>query len=152
MYAAPFSRPALATIHSAAAFVLPEHARGLDGLVRGEEYEALHAGAQRRGDDGRRAEHVRRHGLDRVLLEQRHLLVRGRVEDDVGPMPLEHVERARQAAHVGEHGHDLDSRVVQVAGELDERRLRLLDEDEARRARREPRVGRAPRRSTRPRL
>ena len=112
----------------------PQDARGLDGLVRGEQYEALDAGAHRGGDDRRGAEHVRRHRLDRMLLEQRHVLVRGRVEDHVRPMPLEHVERARKAAHVGEHRHDLDSGIAQVGGEVDERRFRLLDEDEPRRA------------------
>ena len=42
--------------------------------------------------DVERSEDVGPSGLDRVVLEHRNMLVGGRVEHDVGPEPLEHLE------------------------------------------------------------
>ena len=50
-----------------------------------------------------RREHVVPHRLDRVRLHQRHVLVRGGVEDDLGPVALEDLPQLRAVAAVGEH-------------------------------------------------
>ena len=63
-----------------------------------------------RVDDVERAEHIGADGLARVALQDRHVLVRGRVEDDLG-------------AHVGEHR--FDHRGVTDVGE---RHLRVAPE------------------------
>ena len=49
-----------------------------------------------------RAEHVRLHRFGRVRLEDRHVLVRGGVEDDVGLVPVEDLAQAALVADVGE--------------------------------------------------
>ena len=58
-------------------------------------------------------------GLDRVPLEDRHVLVRGGVEHDVGLVPLEDRAQPRTVADVGEHrlgvGEVVDHRLVQQA-------------------------------------
>ena len=64
------------------------HARGVHRLVGRDQDEAIDAVALRRlGEEPRAADVV----LDRlagVLLHQRHVLVRGGVEDDLGLMPI----------------------------------------------------------------
>jgi hypothetical protein len=113
-------------------FRLPEDARRLDRFVGREEHEPLHARRARRRDHVPRREDARRHALDRVRLEQRHLLVRGRVEDHVGPMPVDHVESPLRAPEIGEDRLDVHASVVieESGRQLDERRLGVVDEHE----------------------
>ena len=56
------------------------------------------------GDDPR-PEDVVGDRLERVRLHQRHVLVGGGVEDDVGPVALEDLLQPLAVAHVREHRH-----------------------------------------------
>ena len=134
VYAAPFSRPALATIHSAAALVLPRT------LVAST---ALSVEKKTRRRTPARSAAATTAAVPSTFVATASTgcssssgtcLYAAAWKTTSGRCLFEHVHRARQAAHVGEHGHDLDSRIAQVAGELDERRLCLLDEDKAPRA------------------
>ena len=80
---------------------MTEH--GVGGLVGRDVHEASAAVLGRDAREGPRAEQVRVRGFDRVALEDRHVLVRGRVEHDVGPVALEDRRDARPVADVGEH-------------------------------------------------
>ena len=64
-------------------------ARGPDGLVRGDEHEALDADGLRRVQDGQRAADVRLDRLGGVVLEHGHVLVGSGMEDDVRAQLLE---------------------------------------------------------------
>ena len=78
------------------------HARRMHGLVGRDHHEPLGAHERRGLDHVRRAEHVRLERLLRVLLQDRHVLVGRRVEDDLGPMLQEHLEHPMPVADVGE--------------------------------------------------
>lgn len=53
------------------------------------------------------------------------------MEDHVGPVPRQHVDRALSASDVGEHRHGVATVVVtQSRRQLDERCLGVVDEDE----------------------
>ena len=65
------------------------------------------------------------------------MLVRGRVEDDARPVALEDLAQPLAIADVGDHGHARREAAVvdELALDLEERRLRLVDEDQPRCAR-----------------
>ena len=65
------------------------------------------------------------------------MLVRGRVEDDVGPVALEHLAQPLAVAHVGEHGHARGEAALvdELALDVEERALGLVDEHDPRRLR-----------------
>ena len=81
------------------------------------------------------AEDVVRHRHERVRLHQRHVLVRRRVEDDVGPVALEDLAQPAAVAHVGEH-RDAGAEaalVDELALDVEERALGLVDHHDPRR-------------------
>ena len=96
-------------------------------------------------------EHVVPHGLERVRLHQRHVLVRRGVEDDLGPVALEDLPQLRAVAAVGEHRHARGelALVDELALDLEERRSRRSRRARAAPAGRARSGGRAPSRSTR---
>ena len=130
---------------------LSEQVLRVRGLVGRDEHEARRAVLD--GDVGDHAcrQRVVAHGLERVRLQERDVLVRGRVEDDLRPVALEDLAHLRAVAAVAENRGD--GREVTLADELaldvEERRLGLLDEHDPGRARPARSGGRAPRRSTR---
>ena len=83
------------------------------------------------------AENVVADGLERVRLHHRHVLVRRGVEDDARAVAIEDLAHLLAVADVGDHGHARRevALVRQLALDLEERRLGLVDEDQPRRAR-----------------
>ncbi len=74
----------------------------VERLVGRDEHEPL--GAELDGDlgDDLRRQHVVARRLERVRLHHRHVLVRGRVEDDLRPVPLEDLAQLVAVADVGQ--------------------------------------------------
>jgi hypothetical protein len=109
---------------------LPVDAVRVERLVGRDQHEALDPARDRDVGDDARAEDVVRDRLERVRLHQRHVLVRGRVEDDVGPVALEDLAQPPLVAHVGEHGHARAEAALvhELALDLEERALGLVDE------------------------
>ena len=96
-------RPAASTTHSAIAFEAPITVRGLTALSVEMRTKRSRAGDRGRLGDDARGERVVAHRLERVLLHQRHVLVGGGVEDDVGLEPLHDLEHPLALAAVGKH-------------------------------------------------
>ena len=92
------------------------HRARVDRLVGRDEHEALGAGDRRGlgGDPGR--DRVVAHGLERIGLHQRDVLVGGGVEYDIGLEALHHLEHALGLLAVREHR--LDAREVPLAEHL----------------------------------
>src|SRR5581483_4260881 len=113
---------------------LAHDVHGVRGLVGRDEDEPVDASFDRRLDEVARAEDVVRDRLQRVRLEHADVLVRGGVEDDLGPVALEDLPHLRPVAAVREHGDGGGevALVDELALDLEERRLTLLDEDEPR--------------------
>jgi len=67
-----------------------------------------------------------------VRLHQRHVLVRGGVEDDRGPVPGEHLAQARLVADVGDDGHQLRPvrQPPQALVDLEDAVLAVADQDQ----------------------
>src|SRR6478672_681772 len=89
--------------------------------------------------DRARRKHVVRHRLQRVRLEHADVLVRGRVEQNLRPVALEHLAHLGAVAAVCEHGDRGGevSLVDELTLDLEERRLALVDQHDPRRT--EPR-------------
>ena len=115
---------------------LPHHRLRVDGLVGRDEDEAVGAELDRDLGDGARRERVVAHRLDGVRLDQRHVLVRRGVEDDGGTVGLEDLAHLGPVLHVREHGQrGREAALVhELPLDLEQRRLRVIDEHEARRA------------------
>ena len=115
---------------------LAHHRLRVHGLVGRDEHEPLRAELDRDVRDGTRAEGVVAHGLERVRLHQRHVLVRRRVEDDCGPVLVEDLAHLHLVAGVGEHrgGRVEDALVDELALDLEQPGLGVVDEHEPRRA------------------
>ena len=77
-----------------------------------------------------RAEHVGLHRFGRVRLEDRHVLVRGGVEHDVGLVPLEDLAQPALVADVGEDRLGL----VERRHDLEEEAVVAVEQEQARRA------------------
>ena len=77
--------------------------RGVHGLVGGDQHHAPHMVAVARLRDVQRAEHVVLHGLAGVQLHQRHVLVRGGVEDHVRPQARKDAVDPPAVAHRADH-------------------------------------------------
>ena len=75
---------------------------GLGGLVGGDQQQPRRPGLGRRPHHVLGAEHVRLHALARVPLEQRQVLVRGGVEDDIRPDRAEHLPDPGLVPDVGD--------------------------------------------------
>ncbi len=108
-------------------------------LVGGDEHEAVDAGLDRHLDERARREDVVAHALQRVELEHADVLVRRGVEHDLRLVLGEDLAHLRAVAGVREDG---DARVEvalvdQLALDLEQRRLALVDQDQPRDA--EPR-------------
>ena len=128
------SRAAAASaIHSQTRLRLPEDVLRVHRLVRRDEDEAL--AAELGGDlgDHAGAEDVVPDRLDRVRLHERHVFVGGRVEDDPGPEAVERAPHLGAVLHVGEDGNRrVEAALVgELALDVDERVLRVVDEDDA---------------------
>ena len=114
---------------------LAEEVLRVRGLVRRDEHEPLCPVFDRdiRHDSGR--ERVVADRLERVGLQEGDVLVRSGVEDDARLVALEDLAHLGAVAAVPEHGRD--RREVALAHELaldvEERSLRVLDEHEPRR-------------------
>ena len=107
------------------------------GFVGRDQHERLHAGGDRGLGRMQRAEHVVVHALDHVVLDERHVLVGGRVIDGLDLVSLEHLAHALVVMRRADQGDDLD--VQRVA--LSEIVQRLIDRVE--RCLREVQVARA---------
>ena len=95
-------RPSASTIHSAIAFEAPSAVAGLTALsVETSTKRRAPAAAAAVGAHPR-ADRVVAHGLERVVLGQRDVLVGGRVEHDVGAEALHHVVHALRLLAVGQ--------------------------------------------------
>ncbi len=90
--------------HLAQALGRPHHVGGVDRLVGGNQHKA--PGAVFLGCYGGviGAEHIVVDGFRAVVLHQRHMLVRGGVEDHLGPKALEHLMDAVVVTHRGDDG------------------------------------------------
>ena len=118
---------------------LSHHVLRVRRLVGRDEDEALDAELDRDLGQRARREHVVRDRLQRVRLEHADVLVRRGVEEHLRPVALEHLAHLRLVAGVGEH-RDRGGEVAlvdELALDLEQRGLRLVDEHEAGRA--EPR-------------
>ena len=108
------------------------HGRGRHRLVGGHQHEPLDAGLARgRGHDpgGHR---VVAHGLDRVLLHQRDVLVGGGVEDHRRLLVGEQLLHPRGVLAVGQHrGQRAEVvLVLEVAADLEQVVLGVVDQDQ----------------------
>ena len=105
----------------------------IDRLVRRDEHEPLDAALRRDLGQALRREHVVAHGLDRVRLDQRDVLVGRAVEHDGRAELVEDLPHRGGVRNVRENGN---GRVELPADELpvdvDERRLGVVHEDHAR--------------------
>ena len=111
---------------------LAHHRLGCDGLVGRDEHEDLGAGLGSDLGERPRGERVVAHRLERVRLHQRHVLVRGGVEDDRGPVALEDAPHLGAVLDVADHRHDGRevALVDQLPLDLEQRRLRVVDDDQ----------------------
>jgi hypothetical protein len=80
------------------------HARRPHRLVGRHQHEVLDPVPAGRVDQQPRAHHVVEHGLARRVLEQRHVLVRGRVQHHLWPVRGEHRLEPARIAQVGDAG------------------------------------------------
>ena len=87
--------PYASTIHSQTRLRLAHHRLRVHRLVGRDEHEALDPELDGDLGDHLRRERVVAHRLERVRLHQRHVLVRGRVEDDRRRVALEDAAHAR---------------------------------------------------------
>ena len=114
---------------------LSEEVLRVRGLVRRDEHEPLRPVLDRDVRHDSRCERVVADCLERVGLQQGDVLVSGGMEDDARLVALEDLTHLGAVAAVSEHGRD--RREVALAHELaldvEERRLRVLDEHEPRR-------------------
>ena len=90
-------------VHLGDAFRAAHDARRIDRLVRRDEDEGLGAVLARQVHDVPRAEDVVLDRFTRVQFHHRDVLVRGRVEDHVRPVPAEHVLDPPAVTHVRHH-------------------------------------------------
>ena len=74
-----------------------------NGFVAGEQHEPLDADRARGLDHVLGAEDIRRDTLYGIGLDERHVLVRGRVKHDVRAISGDDVDGARRASNVGEN-------------------------------------------------
>ena len=115
---------------------LAHHRLRVDGLVRGDEHEALRAELDGDVGNGARDEGVVADGLERVRLHERHVLVGRGMEDDRGPVLLEDLPHLRRVAGIREDGgRRVEVALVdELALDLEEARLAVVDEHEPGRA------------------
>src|SRR5204863_6597847 len=98
------------------------------------QHEAARAVPNRDVRDPGPGERVVADSLEGVRLEQRDVLVRRRVENDARAIALEDLAHLRAVAAVAENGRDSGEVAVveQFALDVEQGRLRLLDEHEPR--------------------
>jgi hypothetical protein len=82
------------------------HAGRMHRLVGADQHELLGPEARRHLGHAQRAQDVVPRRLDHVLLHQRHVLVGGRVEDEVGAAAGEDALHPPLVGHVGHHRLD----------------------------------------------
>ncbi len=113
---------------------LAHHAARIHCLVRRHEDEALRPELDGDIRDGARHQRVVADGLHRVRLDEGHVLVRGGMEDDGRAVLLEDLSHLGRIAGVGEHRRRrVEAALVdELALDLEEPRLRVVDEDEPR--------------------
>ena len=112
---------------------LSEHIAWIDGLVCGDQHEHLRAGLLGDLDSDAGCKQVVTNRLERIRLDQRHVLVGRRVENDRRLVVVEALPQHRAVLDVGEHRHDSRevSFVHQFAIDLEEVVLGVVDEDQA---------------------
>ena len=123
-------------IHLGEALRGAEHGHRLDRLVGRDHHHGGRAGGDGGVGDVDRAEHVGLDALPPVLLQQRHVLERRRMEHDVGPKIVHQAEDAGAVAHVGKTAFDLRPRLLgrEHLQHGVQRRLGVLDHQHAPRA------------------
>ena len=113
--------------HLAQPLAGPHDVHGVDGFVRGDQDELAHAvshGGEGRvvGPDG-----VVLDGLAGAVLHQRHVLVGGRVEDDVRAVVPHHLFDAAAVADRSDEHHQIQIRVLVGELQLDGMGVVLVD-------------------------
>ena len=88
------------------------HVGGVHGLVRGDEHEPLAAMDHGRIGGLVGADHVVLHGLAGAVLHEGHVLVGGRVVNDLGAVCVEHLEDAAAVPDGADEGDQLQVGVV----------------------------------------
>ena len=88
--------------HLAQTLGRPHHIGGIHGFIGGDEYEALGAELHGRLGDLERAHHVVLHGFVGAVLHQGHVLVRRRMEHDLGAVRVEDAAHAPGVAHAAD--------------------------------------------------
>src|ERR1035437_119539 len=106
--------------------------RGTHGLVRRYQDERLDRTGDRHRDEVGGAEDVVGDGLDDVLLHERHVLVRGGVEDGVGAEPIEHLSEPPGVPQVGDDRHQVGlwEAPAQLVGDLEDLVLAVVQDEE----------------------
>ena len=108
----------------------------IHGLVGRDQHEPLDVELGRQLRDGARADDVVPYRLEGMRLHQRHVLVRGGVEDDRGPVLLEDLAPERlpvlDVDELRHRGREV-ALVDELALDVEQRRLGVVDEDQPRR-------------------
>ena len=114
---------------------LAHHRLRVRSLVGRDENEALRAELDRDLGDRPRAERVVAHRLERIRLHHRDVLVRRRVEDDTRAVLVEDLAHLDAVLHVADDrgGGVKPALVDELALDLEQRRLSVVDEDDPRR-------------------
>ena len=124
------------TIHSPIAFDWPSRFFGCAALSVETSTKRFVSNSTATSASVLVGEDVVAHRLERVRLEQRHVLVRGSVEDDVRTELLEDLADLGAVADVREHGQRGREAALadELALDLEQRRLGVVDEDDPPRA------------------
>ena len=104
-------------------------------LVGGHEHEPLRTELDGHVGQGPGAEGVVAHRLERVRLHHRDVLVRGRVEDDAGPVGGEDLAQLDAVLDVRHDGHATEEPTLagELAVDVEQCRLGMIDHHEPRR-------------------
>ena len=110
----------------------PHDGGGTHRLIGRDQHEMRHAMLDGGFHHVARAHDIIRHGLDDILLHERHVLVCRRVEDGERLVPAEDIREPSRVAHVGD---DRDHREFgkvppKFAIDLEDLVLRVVDEDQ----------------------
>jgi hypothetical protein len=97
-------------ISSVIRFETPITLIGVDDFVGRERYELTDARFGRRADERMRSEDVVPHGSEGLTFEQRHVLERRSVKNNVGAMQRKQLAQEAGIAHISQHWGDAHGR------------------------------------------